>query len=168
MNGKKQNGGRAGKRCPALILALTLVTAVTLFACNKQEAVSPESARVAVRAALDDINASNDKSETVDFTDAAQVQAYIKESRALYDALGAIALPPEDAEAQGKLKDAASKMGQYLDELPAYRAMEDPESEEAVALRNKLVNIWSSGLASIAEAQSLLWPAGTETPAPAP
>ena len=116
-----------------------------------------------LEAVTKEIEDDNAASAEVDYTDAAAVQEYVENTKAMYQKLADLEAPADLADAQAKLKTGAEKMIEYLDLLPAYCALEEG-SEEWEQKRNEVLNTYSMALASIAEGNAIIH-VGGDTPA---
>jgi len=127
----------------------------SISACSKsdtQEAhKTAEEYKEDLTAIQDEIEAKNEKTRTVDLEDAEVLNTYCEDMKSLYQQM--IGLEPSEGaeDAQQRITDGAQKMIEYLDGLPAYMALEDEESDEAVELRLELLDLYSGALAAIAE-----------------
>lgn len=147
------------KRAAAAVMALTMVASLT--ACSG-------SYEKDVEAIMDEVNTNNTASLDVDWTDAAQVQAYVETNKATYQKFIDLKAPSKFEESHGKLVEAAEGMIEYLDALPELFAM-DTSSPEYDTRRTELVNIYSTAFSKLAEGLSGLDisqnKAGDEAPA---
>jgi hypothetical protein len=166
------------RRIAAAALAAALAASVALTACKKDETgASPQgntsaetapgetaaSARDLALGILDEIDAAAVEEQEVDFTDEAQVEAYVAERREIYERLQTLELDGTDADAQARLREGAEKMLTYLDGLPAYCKIRGDGSDESARMRDELSAAWASAVGDIDAGKKLLAPEASES-----